>query len=132
MTEREAIKELQESLETMQRFGVDGDKSRLVQALIVAIKALSQQTEDAISRYEYGTDGNVYKLTITSGKEYAQQPSVTPKQRTGRWIRITNGRMREIYQCSECGRQIEEDGIEALLHIRYPFCHCGAKMEDQA
>ena len=25
--------------------------------------------------------------------------------------------------------QIEDDGIEGLLPIKYPYCHCGAKME---
>jgi len=53
--------------------------------------------------------------------------SVTPK--TGHWIRITNGAMREKYICSKCGRQIEDDGVEGLLPIKYPYCHCGAKME---
>ena len=55
-------------------------------------------------------------------------PSVTQKSKTGHWIRITNGAMKEKYICSECGRQIENDGIEGLLPIKYPYCHCGAKM----
>lgn len=50
---------------------------------------------------------------------------VRPK---GKWIRITNGVTREKYICSECGRQIEEDGIEELIAIKYPYCHCGAEM----
>lgn len=56
---------------------------------------------------------------------------VTPKQKMGRWIRITNGAMKEKYICSECSRQIEDDGIEGLLPIIYPYCHCGAKMESE-
>lgn len=51
------------------------------------------------------------------------------QRKKGKWIRITNGAMREKYICSECGRQIEEDGIEGLIAIKYPYCHCGAKME---
>lgn len=55
-------------------------------------------------------------------KEYEE-----PK--TGHWIRITNGgAMKQIYLCSVCHRQIEDDGIEALITIKYPYCHCGAKM----
>lgn len=50
------------------------------------------------------------------------------ESKTGHWIRITNGAMKEKYICSECGRQIEDDGIEGLLPIKYPYCHCGAKM----
>ena len=49
------------------------------------------------------------------------------ERQTGRWIRITTGRIKEAYMCSECHRQIEADEIE--LSIRYPYCHCGAKME---
>lgn len=51
------------------------------------------------------------------------------KPQTGHWIRITNGgAMKQIYLCSVCHRQIEDDGIEALITIKYPYCHCGAKM----
>lgn len=57
-------------------------------------------------------------------------PSVKPQ--TGHWIRITNGgAMKQIYLCSVCHRQIEDDGIEALITIKYPYCHCGARMESE-
>ena len=54
--------------------------------------------------------------------------SLPSAEKTGHWIRITNGAMKEKYICSECGRQIEDDGIEGLLSIKYPYCHCGARM----
>lgn len=50
---------------------------------------------------------------------------------TGHWIRITNGAIREKFMCSECGRQIEDAGVEGLLSVKYPYCHCGAKMESE-
>lgn len=53
-----------------------------------------------------------------------------PERKKGRWIKITTGAMREKYMCSICGRTIEEDGIERLVRIRYPFCHCGADMTE--
>ena len=57
-------------------------------------------------------------------------PSIKPQ--TGHWIRITNGgAMKQIYLCSVCHRQIEDDGIEALITIKYPYCHCGARMESE-
>lgn len=52
-------------------------------------------------------------------------------QKTGHWIRITNGALYEKYVCSECGRHIADDGIEGLLSIKYPYCHCGAKMKGE-
>ena len=54
--------------------------------------------------------------------------SLKQEPKTGYWIRITNGAMREKYICSKCGRQIEDYGIEGLLPVKYPYCHCGAKM----
>lgn len=61
-------------------------------------------------------------------KYLAENSEQEPKK--GHWIRITNGAMKEKYICSECGRQIEDDGIEGLLPIKYPYCHCGAKMQE--
>ena len=55
---------------------------------------------------------------------------IQPERKRGRWIKITTGAMREKYMCSICGRTIEEDGIEMLVRIRYPFCHCGADMRE--
>jgi DNA-directed RNA polymerase subunit RPC12/RpoP len=48
----------------------------------------------------------------------------------GKWQRITQGRIGEIYRCSKCGRTIEEQGSESLIPIRYPYCHCGADMRE--
>jgi len=61
--------------------------------------------------------------------EIGELPSVQPQPKRGKWIRITNGAMREKYICSTCGRQIEEDGIEGLIAIKYPYCHCGCRMD---
>lgn len=57
----------------------------------------------------------------------AELPTAEPK--TGKWIRITQGLIVEKYACSVCGRIIEDGESEALLFIKYPYCHCGAKME---
>ena len=46
----------------------------------------------------------------------------------GEWIRITQGAIPEQYMCPFCHRTIETYGIEELLKIRYPYCHCGADM----
>ena len=66
----------------------------------IAIKALSQQTEDAISRQAvwdvmqelWGTSGELLDRLMAL-------PSVTPKQRTGHWIECED----EVKCfCSEC------------------------------
>lgn len=51
-----------------------------------------------------------------------------PKQKKGKWIRITQGAMPEQYICPFCHRTIENYGVEELLSVRYPYCHCGADM----
>jgi len=49
-------------------------------------------------------------------------PSVTPKQKIGKWIQISPA---DIYECSICGKNVMTSDICA-----YDFCHgCGAKME---
>ena len=49
----------------------------------------------------------------------------------GRWVRITEKEysMQE-YMCSVCGRTIHYYGAFSLLTVRYPYCHCGAKMDE--
>ena len=58
-------------------------------------------------------------------------PSAGPERMKGKWIRITQGTMPGQYMCPFCHRTIENYGIEELLSIRYPYCHCGADMRDE-
>lgn len=51
------------------------------------------------------------------------------RQKTGVWVQITEGETPEIYMCSVCGRYVVHAGVKQLVAIRYPYCHCGAKME---
>ena len=65
----------------------------------------------------HGIDGNLYKLTISNGKEFEQEP------KTGHWIYICNSAVNglKIVKCSECGKR---------TYGRGNYCpHCGAKME---
>ena len=57
-------------------------------------------------------------------------PTIEAEPKHGRWIPVTKGAIKEIYICSRCHRKIEDDGIPALIPIRYPYCHCGAKMDE--
>ena len=54
--------------------------------------------------------------------------SVHLERKRGKWIRITQGAMPEQYICPFCHRTIENYGVEELLSVRYPYCHCGADM----
>lgn len=56
-------------------------------------------------------------------KELSELPSVTPQPKMGKWI-IIDDCEQFIAKCSECGR-IED----SRMISKYPYCHCGAKME---
>jgi len=43
--------------------------------------------------------------------------------KTGRWITINDCELNMAY-CSECG-----DIVDSRMISKYPYCHCGAKME---
>jgi hypothetical protein len=57
-------------------------------------------------------------------------PSVEERKK-GKWIRITQGAMPEQYICPFCHRTVETYGVEELLKIQYPYCHCGADMRGE-
>ena len=58
-------------------------------------------------------------------------PSAQPERKRGKWIRITQDAIPEQYMCPFCHRTVEIYGIEELLPIRYPYCHCGADMKGE-
>lgn len=75
-------------------------------------------------------DRVVYKKGVLEGMIKAL-PSVTPKPKTGHWIMTDDTNWYDAYfKCSCCGREI---GIPYDLRNqvinKYPYCHCGAKME---
>lgn len=47
----------------------------------------------------------------------------------GRWLPIVS--YNNTYKCSECGRFLVDiaDGLK-MVAKHYPYCHCGAKMEE--
>lgn len=99
---------------------------RMVQEETLIGVGMAYEQEPITDRIEYGTDGNSYKITISNGKEFKQEP------KTGQWIlkrkfptKLYDEYLNE-YKCSECYREIR--CTESQL-VNYPYCHCGAKME---
>lgn len=45
----------------------------------------------------------------------------------GRWTLLDEGLYDNVYACSKCGRRIY---VKPQLLSKYPYCHCGCKMED--
>ncbi len=62
-------------------------------------------------------------------EKISKMPTIEPERKKGKWIRITQGAIPEIYMCPFCKRTIKDVGIDRMVQIRYPFCHCGADMQ---
>jgi len=117
MTNEEAIKMIRDDM----RLHHNSLSGYYRQALSKAIEALEQQTcEDCISRQAvkelYYTDGYIDFHKIHD------LPSVTPKQKTGWWIKITPYPMQmHDYECSECYHETDDNTEN--------YCsECGARM----
>jgi len=60
------------------------------------------------------------------------EPPVEPERKIGRWEYYQNcyyDKYFEYYKCSECDRIIKV--VKPAKLIDYPYCHCGAKMENK-
>lgn len=99
--------------------------------------AQPEPCEDAVSREavskwlkQYGQDvlHGKYKFSLTYiWKNLMDLPSVTPKQRKGKWIPVTNGR--GGYECDQCHNYAAawQTGGDRLTN----YCPtCGARMEE--
>lgn len=110
------------------------------EALEIAIEALEQQPcEDCISREavdEYITNllsGYLYDEERTRLEELTafvwELPSVQPTRPTGKWVKMPLIEAGQTYshECSLCGRRIL---ITDVGLSEFPYCHCGARMEE--
>ena len=118
------------------------DKERLreeVTNLETKIKELqSNSDEDCISRKaveditwqdpSYSDALN----TLTEVREKVRAlPSIQPKAKVGHWVLDTKNKVAEYYKCSKCGRLISLLSVDNKTLKDYPYCHCGAKMEEE-
>ena len=84
-----------------------------------------QPCEDAISRQAVLELVADYDLSMGQVvKQIHALPPVTPQSKIGKWI-IIDDCEHFIAKCSECGR-IED----SRMINKYPYCHCGAKMQE--
>ena len=119
MTNEEAIEVLAQDLPCE----IDED---LVEAMAMAIKALEQQPcEDCISRHDAlnCVTGNEVRYRMVN--DIRALPSVTPKEKTGKWETTTTtfcGRTFEVIECSYCKQKQE-------FYSKTNYCpNCGARM----
>ena len=125
MTTKQAIKELQESYDTMRSYDVDESESRLMQALKMAISALEQQPcEDAVSRDflfkvldDFCGHDRTATITLDTLADIVYElPSVT--RQTGEWISV--------------GERLPEDEQEVLFSTKTGRVHSGKYHDDDS
>ena len=65
-------------------------------------------------------------------RKIEKMPSVEPERKVGKWIRFIEGDdiIHTGYMCSECKRTIKV--FKGVKLKQFPYCHCGAKMVDEA
>ena len=60
----------------------------------------------------------------------AGQPTVDAVEVVhGQWEQVQRWATKAKYRCSVCGREIMS--ATTVNIAKYPYCHCGAKMEDE-
>ena len=118
MTREEAIKKLKKQQNEFNEYYID--YAGVNEAYNMAIKALEQQLcDDCISRQA------VIEIAVETGAWETQSkvmdlPSVTPKEKTGKWKRTTDKTEHLVWECDKCGWQ---------QRIATNFCpDCGCHM----
>lgn len=135
-------RQLAEWLKELKMFRYNESNGGLVEALMHS-EAENERLHDELEMYRKNTCGDavsraIVQEEITKSIELKENPyqlwyriralpSVTPQQRTGRWIQKEEEGDAEpfiIWECSEC-HCVDEDGKPS-----YKYCpQCGAKME---
>ena len=90
------------------------------------IKALEKEPcEDCISRQEAINCATLNEFRYKIVEDIKTLPSVTPKEKTGKWIKT--GLIDKV-ACSNCKSQLWDITRDEVL--KYKYCpNCGAKME---
>lgn len=84
-------------------------------------------TDKMKSKYYHLPNGDIAIPLI----DIEHAPTIESERKTGRWIKKTiKKKIENDYSCSECGRHVSlMKGYD--VRMVYPFCHCGAEMEDE-
>ena len=85
---------------------------------------------NALIKKAWNVDTKMGYVQVVDIGDILNAPTIE-HQKVGKWIKVTQGTEPEKYMCSFCHRIVETYGIETLVPIRYPYCHCGAKMRSE-
>ena len=139
MTKENAIEIILYNL--LDRGGCDSFDKKDKEALLMAVEALEQQTaEDCVSRRSiYELLDSIDHVPQWVIDKFTELPSVTPKQKVGRWHTIQLHNIEDSIEieewqecsCSSCGRlHITPHNSWDYSFQFFGYCpYCGAKME---
>lgn len=107
------------------------------EAAIAYIREQSEELQKAFE--ELGGESGIYADAYNDlAEDFHRIPAADVEPvRHGKWnIRVSNERTLCL-ECSECGRKVDNINLYYLLIFgeygeacqRYPYCHCGAKMD---
>ena len=79
-------------------------------------------------------DGGIYKAVVVLSEDIGKAPAIEAEPvRHGRWELDKIVYDQDLFRCSECGRkELVYNRHSRDMTERYPYCHCGAKMDGGA
>lgn len=88
------------------------------------------EIEKATHKLEFGkiTLGE-YEDLIRPFRKVLTADADVAEVKHGKWIVQDKGIIVTSYRCSECGRVVRDDTWYDVT-VDYPYCHCGAKMDE--
>lgn len=101
------------------------DKDALMEILTTAIRNMK-----GMAKFLDAEDDPEIQMEIKAYTDIANGVNDMPtieERKKGKWIEFPN---HYAYKCSECGRIIETVDGKSNVCKHYPYCHCGAKMEE--
>lgn len=93
-----------------------------------ALQARLERKKSGPVNKRYTEGWNDAILMAKSMVHKAAAADVAPVIR-GSWNLLRHDKFSDVYQCSECGRKVSLTHGRDVLE-QFPYCHCGAKMED--
>ena len=85
---------------------------------------IEQKIQDGLNNLVLGHDA-----IEVLGMIYEMPSEDVAPVRHGRWEKTKEWATKAKYRCSVCGREIMS-AVKVNIE-KYPYCHCGAKMEDE-
>jgi DNA-directed RNA polymerase subunit RPC12/RpoP len=104
------------------------DADDVVRKLEYEIETQCEPVVDTDTEWEAFIKRVLPKILLDVIKYIKQQPTIDAVEVVhGRWEQVQRWATKAKYRCSVCGREVMS-AIKVNIE-KYPYCHCGAKMD---